>query len=458
MKNIYIRAGMSPFESFSATKILLNDSIGTNVGNFLYVYGILRNLVTDETVVTPNYYQTSYTDAEIDEINQTQDIFIIPLADAFRKDFSLNALTRLVNKLTIPCAVIGVGLRSPFEPDFSTPYPFDNAVKKFVSAVLKKSAIIGVRGEITSAYLSHLGFREGTDHMAIGCPSMYTAGPQLTIRPANITPDSRVCINSSVTAPDNVHEFLAHVTTEFEDWHFVPQVWKELRLLYTGSPFPGKFNPLYPKRITDETYRSGRSEFFLNVPTWLDYMSKADLSIGSRLHGNVAAMLAGTPSIVIPKDARVRELAEYHDFTRVDITTVDGSTDIWKLIESADFQQPCRRQEENFNRFLGFLDKNDIPHIYKDGVPDRIPFFERMENVKLKPPVTTFAQCSLEQMSRRLERFNAKYEKKLLNTTPPKKPAAASKSSSQETKKPAPAPALSQTERVLRKIKQMLQG
>ena len=34
MKRIYIRAGMSPFESFPAHKMLLNNSIGQNLGNF----------------------------------------------------------------------------------------------------------------------------------------------------------------------------------------------------------------------------------------------------------------------------------------------------------------------------------------------------------------------------------------------------------------------------------------
>lgn len=436
MKNIYIRAGMSPFENFPAEKILLNNSIGTNVGNFLYVYGILRNITQADTVITPNHYKSNYTDAEIDEINQTQDIFIIPLADAFRNDFvnSLNAMTNLVKKLTIPCVIIGVGLRAPFEPDFSTPYDFDEAVKSFVSAVLDKSSMVGVRGEITSAYLSHLGFREGTDHMAIGCPSMYTAGPTLTIREANITKDSRVCINSSVTTPDNVHEFLDRVTKEFDDWHFVPQVLSELRLLYTGSPYITKCNPLYPRYITDETYATGKSEFFLNVPTWFEYMSKADLSIGSRLHGNIAAILAGTPSILIPKDARVRELSEYHDITRVNAADITSETDIWKLIESVDFQQPCHRQKENFDRFLSFLDKNSIPHIYQDGTPDIIPFAERMKEVELQPPVTTFAKCSLEEMSARFESFYPPYEKKLKKKTPPKSAAPAVTSTPPDSK------------------------
>ena len=421
MKNIYIRSGMSPFESFPAEKILLSNSIGTNVGNFLYVYGILRNITQTDSVITPNHYKSKYTEAEIDEINQTQDIFIIPLADAFRDDFvkSLNAMTALVKKLTILCVIIGVCLRAPFEPDFSTPYSVDEAVKEFVSAVLDKSAMVGVRGEITSAYLSHLGFREGTDHMAIGCPSMYTAGPELNIRQTDITKDSRVCINSSVTTPDNVHEFLDRVTKEFPDWHFVPQVLSELRLLYTGSPYIVKCNPLYPTRITDETYRTGKSQFFLNVPSWFEYMSKADLAIGSRLHGNIAALLAGTPSILIPKDARVRELSEYHDLTRFNASDITSETNVWDLIHTVDFQQPSRKQKANFDRFLGFLEKNEIPHIYQNGAPDTIPFMERMKEVPLQPPVTTFANCTLEEMAQRFENFYPSYEKMLKKAAKP---------------------------------------
>lgn len=416
MKNIFIRGGMSPFESFPAETILIKNSIGTNVGNFLYLNGILRNITQFDTTITPTYYKKVFTAEEIDRINETQDIFIIPLADAFRKDFvgELRSLTRLVKSLKIPCVIIGVGLRSPYEPDFSSPFSFDEDVKNFVKAVLEKSSIVGVRGQITADYLSHLGFQEGRDHIAIGCPSLYTNGDALSIRTPDITKESRVCLNASPTTPDNVHEFLHGLTKVFPDWHFVPQVRSELRILYTGSPYKVKANPLYPTRITDETYREGRSEFFLNTSTWIEYLSKADLSIGSRLHGNVAAVLAGTPNILIAKDARVRELAEYHHLTRVSANEIDSSTNIWDLIERSDFNEPCKYQKENFDRFLSFLDKNQIPHIYQDGAaPEVIPFDERMKDVALQPPVTTFAKCTLEEMAERFEKFYPAYEKKL---------------------------------------------
>ena len=113
MSRIYYRGGMSPFETFSPGYILTHNVIGTNVGNFLYLNGVLRSLMIDDNTV---------------------------LADAFRENFvnELNELTSFVKKLKIPCYVIGVGLKESYEPDFSQPKPQDEAVKKFVTAVLEK--------------------------------------------------------------------------------------------------------------------------------------------------------------------------------------------------------------------------------------------------------------------------------------------------------------------------------
>ena len=48
MSRIYYRGGMSPFETFSPGYILTHNVIGTNVGNFLYLNGVLRSLMIDD--------------------------------------------------------------------------------------------------------------------------------------------------------------------------------------------------------------------------------------------------------------------------------------------------------------------------------------------------------------------------------------------------------------------------
>ncbi len=201
MSRIYYRGGMSPFETFSPGYILTHNVIGTNVGNFLYLNGVLRSLMIDDnTVIQANYYNTNYYKPEY--VNENFDCFVIPLADAFRENFvnELNELTSFVKKLKIPCYVIGVGLKESYEPDFSQSKPQDEAVKKFVTAVLEKSNCIGVRGELTGKYLETLGFAEGRDFMVIGCPSMYMKGKRLHIQNPKLDVNSKVCFNSNVAA------------------------------------------------------------------------------------------------------------------------------------------------------------------------------------------------------------------------------------------------------------------
>lgn len=416
MKKILIRSGMSPLDNFNAAHMLEKNSIGGNVGNLVYAYSIYRTLLTDDVEITPDYYKIEPGKAE--EINETYDCYIIPLADAFRTDFvpQLRLYTELIKKLTIPVIVIGVGLRAPFEPKLDEGFPFDEDVKAFVSAVLEKSPTIGLRGEITSKYLSRLGFKEGSEHIVIGCPSMYTFGRELNIRDTEIDKESMICVNSSKLSPDNVLDFIGRGMDEFPNHYFIPQWRKEMHLVYAGFPTVGKDSDNYPVKMSDKVYMNDRVRYFLNVPTWLGFLQKADLSFGARLHGNVTATIAGTPSILIAKDARMRELAEYHSLTHVWGERIKEDTTLSELIEEVDFQSPVHIQGENFDNFINFLNMNNLNHIYKNTFkPDSVPLDEKLAEVDLHPPLKTVSGCTMEEMVSRWEAYTPvqKYEENL---------------------------------------------
>lgn len=406
MKKILIRAGMSPLEPFDAAKMIMDNTFGGNIGNLIYQYSVFRTLMTKDTIITPDYY--TYGPDRADEINENYDCYIIPLADAFRNEFipSLRRYTKLINKLKIPVVVIGVGLRAPFEPKLNEGFPFDKDVKNFVKAVLKKSSIIGVRGEITAKYLTRLGFREGIDHVVIGCPSMYTFGRELSIRNTRVTKESKICVNSSRRSQKKVLDFIARGMAEYPNHYFIPQWLKELKLTYLGAPSIAEISKKYPIKMSDPVYMNNRVRFFLNVPTWLEFMKDADLSFGARLHGNIAATIAGTPSLIIPKDARMRELAEYHQLTNLMANKITGKTSLLEIIEKSDFQSPVKVQGRNFDHFIDFLNKNQLEHIYINTVtPSTVPLDQKLADIQLQPPVKPVSGCSLEEMVERWERY-----------------------------------------------------
>ncbi|WP_290753706.1 polysaccharide pyruvyl transferase family protein [Exiguobacterium sp. UBA3968] len=418
MKRIIIRAGMTPFEQFDAPYLMKHNSIGGNVGNLIYQYSIFRTLMTEGTTITPDYYY--YDEERADEINANFDLYVIPLADAFRKEFvpTLRKYTRLIKKLKIPVVVIGVGLRAPFEPDLDGGFPFDEDVKAFVSAVLERSSMLGLRGEITSKYLTRLGFREGIDHRVIGCPSMYAFGRDLHIRETNITPESMITVNSSRLAPQNVLDFITRGMEEYPNHYFIPQWMKELKLTYTGThPIADLSVTNYPVKMSDPAYMNDRVRFFLNAQTWFDFIGQADLSFGARLHGNITATLAGTPSILIPKDARMRELTDYHQLTHIWANDIKADTQLSDVVANADFQSPVRVQARNFDNFVDFLNVNDLEHIYQEtNYPENVPFDRQMAQAELLPPVQPISGVSLEEAVARFERFFPEQVKKIADT------------------------------------------
>ena len=406
MKKILVRAGLSPFDNFSAEYVMNHSNIlGNNSGNMLYAYGVWRALSVEDCTLVPTYYQYNYTETEIDAINQCYDAFVIPLANAFRVDFQkeMRGLTKLIKKLKIPVFVIGVGVNFPFEPELNEKYPFDDTVKEFVKAVLDKSTWIGVRGEITSRYLQGLGFTEGKHMTPIGCPSMYTFGDTLNIRNNVIDVNSPVCFNHSTQAPDNILKFIMRTLDEFPNHNMILQTMKEYKFVYAGASYMYESEKDFPcKRMSDELYLNDRIRFFINVPSWLDFVGQQDFCYGPRLHGNIAAVLSGTPSILFPKDARMRELSEYHGLTSVMPDQVVEKSTLRDFIEKADFQAPCRKHKENFNHYIEFLEKNGLNHIFKEeSAPKETPFDIRMKGIKYEPGVTTIFGCEKEEIAKR---------------------------------------------------------
>ncbi len=414
---ILIRGGMSPFDNFSATKEILEDTFGGNAGNMVYLYSIFRILMTEGTEIDLDYYrpergQTS--SREIDEINEKYDLYIIPLADAFRSSFvpSLKRLTNFVEKLKIRVVVIGSGMKIPMGEDVTEAHSYDKEVKRFAKAVLKRSAIFGVRGENTEKYLKNLGF-SGSEVRAIGCPSLYFHGSQLPLRsvPQDFGKQSKLIVTNSMITSAEIHEFMRKITDSFDNFVFVPQLRRELNELYYGMPYRAKGYP-YPINISDKIFRAGKARFFLNVPTWIEHNSKADLSVGPRLHGNIASMLGGTPSLILMKDGRMQELVDFHNLTHISMNDLKPDTDLIDIVHKSDFNSINSVHEANFRNFVDFLKENRVASIYDDvDHAENTPFDKRIKEIEFNDPVIPYSACDMEEIIKRCNEFFPAQEK-----------------------------------------------
>lgn len=198
-QRLLLRSGKSPYDVVPVEEALEQDVIATNSGNLIFSDATHKILETPRTEVVSNGIRTDVSAAG--RINEEFDAFVIPLANAFRPSFEaqLKRLTRLIEKLRIPVVVVGVGAQAGLGYNAARLKGIEPAVRAFVSAVLDRSASIGVRGEFTEKYLNDLGFR---DVEVIGCPSLFLYGKELTVTkkepPSAPAPGSR---STARTAP-----------------------------------------------------------------------------------------------------------------------------------------------------------------------------------------------------------------------------------------------------------------
>jgi polysaccharide pyruvyl transferase WcaK-like protein len=103
--------------------------------------------------------------------------------------------------------------------------------------------------------------------------------------------------------------------------------------------------------------RGGR--FFSSAPDWITAMMGRDLVLGTRLHGTMAALAAGTPAAIITHDSRTSELATTMHLPRLTMPqvmaspTVDAALgqisfdglafDQWRRIAAAQMVDACTK-------------------------------------------------------------------------------------------------------------------
>jgi hypothetical protein len=278
-------------------------------------------------------------------------------------------LTQLISKLKIPVIVPGIGAQAGLDYNPARLKPMEPAVREFVSAVLDRSATIGVRGEFTERYLKDMGFR---DVEVIGCPSLFMYGKDLDVRKRTdaLGPESRIAINGSHSAvkTQGLDRVIRSTHARYPYLRFIGQNLSDARQLHwrdltdpNGSVTGMPTHPDHPM------YREDKVRVYIDPVTWIDDLQDFDFSFGSRIHGNIAALLAGTPATVLCSDSRTLELCRYFGIPHRPLNTVPEDLDPAQLYAEADFSALTGGHQERFERFTGFLDRNGLENTFTHG-------------------------------------------------------------------------------------------
>ena len=396
MPRLLVRAGKSPLTPLTVEQSMTagpSGVFGLNAGNMLFYSSAWRALSVPGTELVPDGYacERDQTGAIASVVNDQFDGYVIPMANAFRGHYisTLDRLTRVIERLKVPVTVIGVGAQLDLEGSLdSMDSAHQESIRRFVRAVLDRSASIGVRGEFTERLLTHLGF--GADNIEIiGCPSVFERGPLpgLVRKVDELTPESEIAINYTARVK-NVGKMIEENTARYPRSVVIPQIFGTLATMVWGEPQERKYDPRLPEYVDHPLYLQDRMRFFVDASTWVDYLKTKDFCFGTRIHGNVAGVSAGTPTVVLAHDSRTRELAEYHGIPFRMHRTLTKSVDAATLYAEADFDAFAARQPETFERYRGFLRRNSLPSVYEPG-NENPAYDEALANTAFPGPVHT---------------------------------------------------------------------
>ncbi len=368
MPRLLLRSAKDPFRALTPEAAMARNVVGTNAGNLLFGEAVHKALSVPGVEVVSNGYLTErgVTDRHIQRINEEFDAFVVPLANAFRPAFEqpLARLTAVIEKLTIPVVVVGVGAQvSP--TDTELPGQIQEGTRRFLRAVLDRSAVVGVRGEITAACLRGLGF--GEEHVrVIGCPSLFYDGRDLVIdkKVDALTPGSPLALNLTTTR-ERMAAILDANLERYPNLTYVAQEQRELGLLLWSEEPPGA-DPRMPLHRAHPAIAGGRTAFFVDGATWRAFMARQDFAFGTRIHGNIAALQAGTPAHVLTFDSRTLELARYHELPHTVLADVPADLDPAELYAATDMGPFNRAHRNRAEVYLKFLTDNGLDHVYTD--------------------------------------------------------------------------------------------
>lgn len=408
---ILMRAQMDHTKLYTPEEVYLGNLMGGNSGNWLYQFSLFRALLKDESVTIDtidtkkNGRGAGGLNAEYARfVNESYDCFVLPLANAFRNTFvdELKALTGFIKALKIPCIVPSIGIQALNGKDFTQTFQYRDEAKAFVSAVLEKSSMIGLRGEETARFLTSLGFEREKHFTVIGCPSMYSNGRKLPeVKPLNFRNESLLLLNSKVEhEKKKVAEMFSGFVKEHGNYVYAPQKIEHMITSYYGTYFkPGDEEFIFKKRFYDE----GKTVTFTSVPEWFGYMRKhVDLSVGTRIHGSVAAIMGGVPTFIVNLDQRVGELASFHNIAHLPFNEVKKGSTIESLIKNVDFNCIHEGHAERFDNFINFLEKNGLETAYSENRDaEKVYFDSVIENNNYDLDPKCFGECdSNEQLER----------------------------------------------------------
>lgn len=348
--------------------------VGGNTGNQLFINALAKQVKYDTC-------SFGYS-IDVERVNSSVDLIVIPAANWLKTGGDLTSWWRALRDTTPPIFIAGVGAHT---------VGFDNLPKlsegtiQFMRMVSSRTKVIATRGEFTTQVLNHYGIK---NVRTTGCPSLYSScTPEFSqVRPVSDLHMSQVALQatrheigdnrSNYSTGRQRIERLLFLAARFSSAHYIVQSEREELSLLLRRP-----ETLTPAEVNNILHYYGldsledingfidRARVFFDLADWLEFLRSLKFCIGSRLHGCIASLTAGTKACLLTHDARTRELAvfaqlpsmEAADFA-ADVQRMGLSEAVALAEENCQIEPFLERYPENYSTYRETIEENGVAH------------------------------------------------------------------------------------------------
>jgi hypothetical protein len=182
---------------------------------------------------------------------------------------------------------------------------------------------------------------------------------------------SRIAINGSVYRPQ-MGSIIERSASRFPNLVYVAQKVEEVAWLTYGGPARTPPAAGFPDGASHPLVSTGRVRAFTHPWPWIRFLAGMDFVFGSRIHGNLAGLIAGTPSFVLAHDSRTLELARYFEIPHLRLPDVDPDVDARRLYAAADYGPLNAGHATRWAAFAGYLARHGISTAFDGGWPEPV--------------------------------------------------------------------------------------
>lgn len=289
--------------------------------------------------------------SQVELYRKEYDLCIIAFATHVTDWRDVSAYSDFVEKLGIKTVAFSLGIQD-YASGSSTVNTIHASLRRLLDYVIESSGYLGVRGPHTASVLIKAGYRP-ENIIRLGCPTLFNplnrdlkiTKPKSFKEPLIVFHRTMANLNTSLVGGAKLlgQDFLDEVifSESVPKEHFI----KTIELEHYANHANGNYTL---NKI------NGEGIFLRRFDEWFTEIKNHDFVIGARLHGCIAALIQGIPAVMIARDIRVQEIAEFYKIPCIKYEDVGDMTieDIFEMAEYAEFNRLYKHRFDNFIKLM----------------------------------------------------------------------------------------------------------